>query len=339
MRRLGRIASLGLLVLTLAACGEQAPASRETPSVLNPQGDGATIIAHELRLEFAIASAVFVVVIGLLAGIVVCRLRRDPDEATWSDQRSAYRWVILGGVALPVIVLSAIVGVTVNDLGRLTDPPQRESLTIEVIGHRWWWEVRYPAQSIVSANEIVIPVGETVKLRLESRDVIHSFWVPQLQRKMDLLPGSWNTIWLRATTGGVFRGVCSQFCGIEHARMHVLVRAMPPASFAAWLNEAAQPAQAPQQSSAIEGRTVFLSHSCAYCHMIAGTPASGQVGPDLTHVASRLTLAAGMLPNTRGNLAGWISDPQSQKPGVNMPRTELNGRDLQALINYLRILR
>jgi len=339
MRRIGCTASLALLALTVAACGEQAPASRETPSVLNPKGDGATIIAHELRLEFAIAAAVFVLVIGLLAGIVVCRVRRDSDEATWSDQRSAYRWVILGGVALPIIVLSVIVGVTVNDLGRLTDPPQREALTIEVIGHRWWWEVRYPAQSIVTANEIVIPVGETVKLRLESRDVIHSFWVPQLQRKMDLLPDAWNTIWLRATTGGVFRGVCSQFCGVEHARMHILVRAMPPSSFAAWLSEAAQPAQAPQQSPAVQGRGVFLSHSCAYCHTIAGTPASGQVGPDLTHLASRLTLAAGMLPNTRGNLAGWISDPQSQKPGVDMPRTDLNGRDLQALIAYLRILR
>ena len=334
-----RATSLALFAALVAGCGGQAPASRETPSVLDPKGDGASIIAHELHLEFAIAAAVFVLVVGLLIGIVIVRTRRDPDETTWADERSAYRWVILGGVLLPAVVLSVIVGVTVNDLTRLTDPPQRESLTIEVIGHRWWWEVRYPALGIVSANEIVIPVGETVKFRVESRDVIHSFWVPQLQHKMDLIPGRWNTLWVRATTGGVFRGVCSQFCGIEHARMHFLVRAMPRARWAAWRAAAPRPAHVPQQASAVRGRGVFLSNSCAYCHTIAGTPASGQVGPDLTHVASRLTLAAGMLPNTRGYLAGWISDPQSQKPGVDMPRTRLSGRDLQALLDYLRSLR
>src|SRR3954447_4147124 len=320
-------------------CGSQAPASREQPSVLHPKGTGAHVIADEIWLQFAVGTAIFALVIALLVIIVVRRLDHDPDPATWADERGAQRLVLLGGVALPVVVLSVLFGVSVRDLLHLTDARGEGVMTVQVIAHRWWWEVRYPAAGIVTANDIAVPVGETVKVQLRSDDVLHSFWVPQLQAKVDMLPGSWTTTWLHATSGGIFRGVCAEFCGIEHARMNFLVEAMPADRFAAWKAAAVRPAPPPVDPLARRGLAIFTGSTCGYCHTIAGTRAGGQSAPDLTHVASRRAIAGAILPNTRGNLAGWITDPQRIKPGALMPRTPLTSADLLALLAYLESLR
>jgi cytochrome c oxidase subunit 2 len=337
--RAGRLVALLVLAGTLAACGSQAPAAREQPSVLEPKGTGARIIADEIWVQFAVGTAIFVLVVALLVGIVVHRVRADPDAETWADERGAQRFVLLGGVALPVVVLTALFAYSVRDLVKLSEAHGESVMTVQVIAHRWWWEVRYPATGIVTANEVVLPVGKTVKVQLRSDDVIHSFWVPELEAKVDMLPGSWSTIWLHATNGGIFRGVCAEFCGLEHGRMQFLVQAMPSARFASWQAEASKPAAAPADPVARRGLAIFTDSTCAYCHTVRGTPAAGESGPDLTHLASRRAIVGAILPNTRGNLAGWIADPQRLKPGALMPRTALTGPDLQALLAYLETLR
>jgi cytochrome c oxidase subunit 2 len=212
-------------------------------------------------------------------------------------------------------------------------------VTVEVIGHQFWWEIRYPDSGVVTANEITIPAGEPVRLLLRSADVIHSFWVPQLHGKMDLVPGRENTFWVTADTPGRYRGICAEFCGIQHAKMHKLVVALDRPDFDAWLQDQQAEAAEPATEQARRGREVFLQSSCVECHAVRGHTPPNDVGPDLTHLASRFTLAAGILPNNRGALGGWLLDPQSQKRGARMPPTNLSGPDLQALLDYLEALR
>jgi cytochrome c oxidase subunit 2 len=211
--------------------------------------------------------------------------------------------------------------------------------TIEVVGHRWWWEVRYPDQHAITANEVVLPVGEPVRVLLTTEDVIHSFWVPRLDRKLDMVPGRRNELVLTAERAGTYRGECAEFCGLQHAHMRFRARALPMAEFQSWLRTAAEPAVEPATDAAREGQRVFLSGTCAACHTIDGTPAGGSVGPPLTHLASRPEIAAGAVPRSRGNLAAWISDPQQIKPGAHMPRSTLTGPELQSLLDYLETLR
>jgi cytochrome c oxidase subunit 2 len=212
-----------------------------------------------------------------------------------------------------------------------------------VTGHQWWWEVQYRdslAQHwVTTANEIHIPVGRPVVVELVSTDVIHSFWPPSLSGKRDLIPGRENSLWLQADSAGDFRGLCAEFCGHQHAKMGFLIVAEAPDSFARWLTLQRDTAATPTDTLALRGREVFLGGSCPMCHSIAGTPSGSRVGPDLTHLAGRRTLAAGTLPNTRANLAGWITDPQAFKPGAKMPATALSAPELRALLAYLETLR
>ncbi|HLU83462.1 MAG TPA: c-type cytochrome, partial [Trueperaceae bacterium] len=212
-------------------------------------------------------------------------------------------------------------------------------LTIEVIGHQWWWEVRYPESGVVTANEVVIPVGETVRLELSSVDVIHSFWVPVLNGKMDLIPGQTTSLPLEASLAGEYFGFCAEFCGVQHARMNLLVVAQERSDFDAWLATQQLAAPPPNDATTLAGQQVFLGSACVYCHTVRGTNASGKLGPDLTHLASRRLLGAGALPNTRGNLAGWIVNSQTTKPGNRMPPMYLGGSELQSLLAYLETLR
>jgi cytochrome c oxidase subunit 2 len=247
-------------------------------------------------------------------------------------------WVVVGGAVLPALVITAVWLLTVRSLGVLAGPTAPAALRIDVIGHDWWWEVRYPHHGFTTANEIHIPVGQPVQLVLTSTDVIHSFWVPQLQGKMDLTPGRVTTLWLRADSPGEYRGQCAEFCGVQHAKMAFLVIAQPPDQFDAWLDRQRQPASAPAAPLARQGEAVFLRSNCIECHTIAGTSATGARGPNLTHLASRRTLAAGTLANNRGNLGGWIVDPQALKPGNHMPPSRLSPADLHALLAYLESL-
>ena len=213
----------------------------------------------------------------------------------------------------------------------------------DVTGHQWWWEVDYfdpvSQNRIKTANEIHVPVGRPVYFDMTSSDVIHSFWAPNLSGKKDLIPGHRTKTWFRADTAGIYRGQCAEFCGHQHAKMAFFIVAEPKAEFDKWVLAQRQPAAKPADSIQAKGEEIFLNGTCSMCHNVTGTSAGSNVGPDLTHLASRFTIGAGALPNNRGNLAGWIMDPQSIKPGAKMPPNQLDGRSLQALLAYLENLK
>jgi cytochrome c oxidase subunit 2 len=301
------------------------------PSALRPQGPAAERIAELWWVMFGLASVIYVVVMALL---LLALFRRGRVERA-GERRS---WIVGGGVIMPVVVLLITFAFTLGTLAALAGPP-RDALTVEVVGRQWWWEVRYPAQEVVTANEIHIPAGQQVRLVLTSPDVIHSFWVPELHGKIDLIPGKRNEFWIEARYPGTYRGLCAEYCGTQHAKMQFLVIAELPDRFATWLDEQRQPAAVPADPQAEHGQQVFLGAACVQCHTIRGTNATGNLGPDLTHVASRETLAAASVPNTRGHLAGWVADPQSIKPGSKMPSANLSGEELRALVDYLATLK
>lgn len=339
MKMRNRRLCTGFLLLTLwtGACTARV-GEPDIPSALDPQGAAAATIADLWWLMFWLGTAVFVVVTALLLLIVFTHRRRgammEPDLRA-PDHRT---WIWWGGVIIPAIILGVTLFFTLRTHIALAYPPAPAPITIEVIGHRWWWEVRYPEQEITTANEITIPAGQPVNLRLATADVIHSFWVPELNGKMDMIPGKTNSLWIEAAEPGIYRGLCAEFCGIQHAKMQYLVVAVPPEEFAAWVEHQRQPAPAPATEAIRRGQQIFLGSACVYCHAVRGTNASGQIGPDLTHVASRLTLGAGILPNNRGTLGGWTINSQHIKPGNLMPPMNLDGEELQALLDYLATL-
>jgi cytochrome c oxidase subunit 2 len=212
-------------------------------------------------------------------------------------------------------------------------------LRIHVIGHQWWWEAHYSGTKAITANEIHIPVRTRVDIVATTDDVIHSFWIPQLNRKIDLIPGRGNHVLLAADEPGIYEGECAEFCGLQHAHMFATVIADPGPVFRRWLDDMAKPARAPSKPSEERGRGVFLDEGCAECHRIRGTAADGDVGPDLTHLATRRELAAGTLANDYVHLAGWVADPQRFKPGNRMPEVPMSGDDFNSLIDYLQSLK
>jgi cytochrome c oxidase subunit 2 len=238
-------------------------------------------------------------------------------------------------------VLATLFAYTMRTLPS-TSPPAgagETAFTIDVVGRQWFWDVSYPGQDVRTANEIHIPVGVRVAVKVSTKDVLHSFWVPRLNRKMDMIPGQENTLLLEADAPGTYRGQCAEYCGLQHAHMAFLVVAEPRADFDAWLAAQSRPASAPTSESERRGRGVFLSSACADCHTVSGTDADARVGPDLTHFASRRTIGAGTIPNRKGYLGGWILDPQHLKPGNKMPGITFNGSDFQALLDYVESLR
>jgi cytochrome c oxidase subunit 2 len=334
-RRRARTAAAALAGLALTGCGGG-------PSMLDPAGPDAARIAGLWWLVLALGTGVYVTVLVLL-GLATLRARRADhsperlrDEA--GDRRVGRRFVVLGGIVGPGSVLLVLLLVSSPIGAEVASRPASVGVRVEVTGHRFWWEVAYPDAGFVTANEIHVPVGEPVEVSLTSTDVIHSFWVPQLHGKVDLTPGHQTSLTFQADQPGTYRGECAEFCGIAHARMHFLVIAEPRDRFDAWLAGQQEPAAPPAGGRAERGEEVFLSSACAACHTVRGTPATGEVGPDLTHLASRRTIAAGTLPNTRGHLGGWILDPQSLKPGHAMPPTNLTGEELQVLLGYLETL-
>jgi cytochrome c oxidase subunit 2 len=300
-------------------------------SALHPAGPSASRLAGLWWGLFFVAAAVWVIVVFLIVWAVV--LRRGKEV---KPRGGGTRAVVIAGIVLPTVVLLATFGVAVGVMRAEADPPQPSVMTIDVIGHTWWWEVRYPG--FTTANEIHIPVGQAVDVRLRTADVIHSFWVPSLTSKRDMIPNKTNELWLQADEAGTYRGQCAEFCGVEHAGMSFLVVAQPADDFRAWLADQARPAQTPTQQLAARGEQVFTSASCASCHTVRGTSAQGGVGPDLTHFGSRQELGAGVAPNDPGWLGGWIANSQTVKPGNLMPPQPLASADLQAVIAYLESL-
>lgn len=324
-----RAAALVLSGLLLSACAEQG-----APSTLDPAGPGAARIAGLWWLMLWISAGVCAVTVAMIGYAVFKRSRAAAPnlEAKWAEP-----FVLVAGAVLPTLVLAGVFIVSLTVMSDQSSRGAEADLVVEVVAHDWWWEARYPEEmgGAVTANEIHIPVGEPVELRLDSADVIHSFWVPRLQAKTDMIPGKTTSMWIQADRPGRYRGQCAEFCGLQHANMIFFVVAQEPQTFDAWVagqSEDAFPENHP-------GEDVFLSSTCVGCHTIRGTPARGDVGPDLTHLATRETIAAGVLSNTRGNLANWILDPQTIKPGVAMPPTDLTADELEALLDYLEDLR
>jgi cytochrome c oxidase subunit 2 len=248
--------------------------------------------------------------------------------------------IIGGGLAAPIVCLAILFGFVIHVMPATSAPPGPTKLTIDVIGHQWFWEVRYHGTPAVTANEIHIPAGTPVDVRVTTADVIHSFWVPRLNRKIDMIPGRVNRIELDAPDPGVYRGQCSEFCGVGHAQMAFYVIVQPPDQFRTWLRNEEAPAAQPSGSQATLGEHAFMTVGCQNCHEIRGTAAAGRVGPDLTHVGSRRTLAALTISNTPRSLYQWITDPQRIKPGARMPGfASLPASERHALVSYLEGLR
>jgi cytochrome c oxidase subunit II len=291
---------------------------------------------------FWITVAVYVLVLAALVAAVLRRTRPADPQDTGAARRAgqAVAWATGLTLVLLFVLLVSSVRTGRYSIQGLADPAH-EGIT--VTGQQWWWNVEYESpvasRRVQTANEIHIPIKRPVLLKLRSSDVIHSFWVPNLAGKKDLIPGHQTELWIQADRPGIYRGQCAEFCGHQHAHMALLVIAEQPARYSAWLERQRQPAAEPPDDMAKRGRDVFLSGPCVLCHTIRNTDAGGRVAPDLTHLASRLTLAAGTVPNTPGHLAGWITDAQGIKPGNRMPTIGLNGEDLQALVTYLQALR
>jgi cytochrome c oxidase subunit 2 len=284
-----------------------------------------------------------VVFLGAVALLLLAWVRRNKAGLPIFGERErlATGLVVLFGIVIPIVALISLFTIANVSILRVTSAPAAgsTSLTVEVVGHQWWWEVRYPGTKAVTANEIHIPVDTRVLLIGRSADVIHSFWAPRLNRKIDVIPGRANRILLYADRPGRYRGQCAEFCGIQHAHMGLLVYAEPKDQFDSWLARESEPAAASASSQATVGRQVFVQQPCAGCHTIRGTSAAGKLGPDLTHLASRETLAALTIPNGPGYLAGWIADPQHFKPGNRMPGLDLSGTELESLVASLQGLK
>ena len=323
----------------LAGCG----GAQDT---LDPHSHAAADITNLFWVMMAVSFGGLALITGLLVVAWLRRGRRgfgadaDPEDPH-PGEKPAWFVVVGMGVVFPLTVIVALFIVGDWAIVNVTQAPAASStaMTVDAVGHQWYWEFRYPGTTVVTADELHIPVGTRINLVATTADVIHSFWVPELNRKIDTIPGQQNRILLYADKVGVYRGQCAEFCGLQHAHMGMLVFVQPKARFQAWLKRQAAPATPAKSSPARRGEQVFLDGACSSCHAIRGTTARGYVGPDLTHLASRTTLAGVTIPNSRDYLARWIVDSQHFKPGNEMPDFHLSPARLRALVAYLGSLR
>lgn len=308
--------------------------SGDPPSILKPAGPAAERVERLWWPMLWISVAVFVVVAAMLV-VAILRARKGANSALI---RTEVRWgepfIAIAGVFIPALILGGVYLFSLSEMNGLVSDGSEPTFSIEVIGHDWWWEARYP-NGAVTANEIHIPVGEPVRLELTSADVIHSFWVPELQVKTDQIPGRTNYSWLQADAPGRYRGQCAEFCGLQHTNMVVYVVAETQSEFSEWLSNEAADALEPEDSAAQRGSKIFMESSCVGCHAIRGTEASATDGPDLTHLMTRETLGAGVLPMGSKELLEFVTDPQGVKPGISMPPAELTADELSAVLTYL----
>ncbi len=321
----------------LAGCGFLfAACANSAPSPVNPSSPRAEEINQLWWIFFAMAAAIFLLVLVVLVYGAI----RTPGEAEQQRQHAFGTPLIwIGGITMPIIVLGIVFLLSTKVLVAFGGPLSPSRLTIEVTGHQWWWEVRYPQQGFITANEIHIPAGRQVEVRLTSDDVIHDFWVPELQGKMDAIPGETNSLTLETSKAGTYRGGCLVYCGLQHTNMNFIVVVDSPAQFSTWIAGQRATPSSPTDPAITKGQQVFLGSACVYCHAVSGTNASGRDGPNLTHFGSRQQIGAGVLPNNPGTLGGWIVNPQTIKPGNLMPPENFSGQELEDLITYLESLK
>jgi cytochrome c oxidase subunit 2 len=337
-----RTSPLGIAALTVVGAGFATSALADPPlSYLTSAGPRADPVLSltwgTLTISIAVSAIITVLV---LVGVFRRRIdlpaahHRLPVERTGSG----LSWISIG-MAISVVVLLGSMGWTFATMAAVSRKAAPAAMTVEITGHQWWWQVRYvgadSSRTFETANEVHIPAGRPVEFKLRSSDVIHSFWIPALGGKMDLIPGQTNTTWFEAAQPGTYRGQCTEYCGVQHAHMVPIVIADPPDRFDQWWNDQLAPAPQPQVA---EGEQLFLT-KCGACHAVRGTVAGGRLGPDLSHLMSRTTIGAGLLTNNPANLSGWITSPQTAKPGVQMPNIDLSGPQLTALRTYLATLK
>ncbi|MDI3339527.1 MAG: cytochrome c oxidase subunit II [Sphaerobacter sp.] len=327
------------LVLLVSGCVGDTP-----QSVNDPRADNAQKIWDLFMPIFWLSVGVFVIVQGIVI-VALIRFRRRPDSpvprAIHGNTKLEIAWTLA-----PALILAAIAVPTISTIADLAREPGPEALTVRVVGQQWWWAFEYPDSGVVTADELHVPVGRPVHLELKSKDIIHSFWVPKLAGKQDVVPGRTNRITFTADTPGEYSGQCAEFCGAKHANMKFRVIVQTPEEFEAWLAQQQQAAVEPEPGSIeAQGKEVFMSSGCVGCHTIKGTDAKGQLGPDLTHFGSRGLIAGGVLTNTPENLKAWVHDAPSIKPGqpgrpLGMPAfTGLTDEQVNALVAYLESLK
>ena len=278
----------------------------------------------------------------LIYSMAKFRAKRGEDQLQEPPQIYGSNQIEIAWTFIPILIVFVLIGVTARVITAVQDQrPGSDSVGARIVGHQWWWEVTFPDLGVVTANEIHVPLagpaGRRTFVQLESMDVAHSFWVPQLSGKLDLIPNQTNTLWIDPREPGTYLGNCAEYCGTQHANMLLRVTAEPMDQFMGWA--ASQKASIADGAQQVEGRAVFESLSCVSCHAVRGTVASGRFGPDLTHVGSRQTIAAGMITNTREHLKAWVKDPQDMKPGTMMPSMKLDGHDLDSVVDYLVALK
>ena len=342
----GRVAGVLVLlvgVLLVAGLCMAAPSDNPVPSIFEPHSTPAESIRHLSHFVLGITGLIFLVVFSLLSYVVVRFRRKASDSEREPAQVYGSTQIELAWTVIPILIVAVLFAATARVIHAIEDAPKPAgALEVTAIGHQFWWEFRYSTLGIVTANELHVPVSDPAHptptfLKLLSADTDHSFWVPQLAGKTDLIPNHPNETWLDPHDTGLFLGQCAQYCGTQHAKMLLRVYVDSPEDFKAWVHEQQQLAN--QDEKEAEGRHVFESTACLNCHAINGTNGNGRFGPDLTHLMSRLTIAAGAAENTPENLHLWIQNPDAIKPGSLMPAMKLNDADLDALVRYLETLK
>jgi cytochrome c oxidase subunit II len=315
-------------------------------SIFDPAATPAHSVFGLSMLVLSVTLGIFLLVAGLLLYVLIRYRHRGSDSEREPPQIYGSNQIELSWTVIPIlIVVMLFLSTTRVILETEASPKPASALDVTVIGHQFWWEYRYPKLGVVTANELHVPVSDPTKptptyLSMSSADTDHSFWVPRLAGKMDLIPNRVNTMWIDPQAAGLYLGQCAQYCGVQHAKMLLRVYAQSPEDFAAWVEQQRRPAEQnlSDNPAAAEGETVFMHSACINCHTIAGTVATGRFGPDLTHLASRDTIASGPIENTPENLRKWIADPNSMKPGVLMPSMHLNDHDLNVITAYMTTL-
>ena len=341
-RAAGVLVLLAGVLLAAGLCTASTPHHNPVPSIFEPRSTPAESIRHLSHFVLGVTAAIFLVVFSLLSYVVVKFRRRVGDAGREPAQVYGSTQIELAWTVIPILIVAVLFAATARVIHAIEDAPKPASaLDVTVIGHQFWWEFRYPKFGIVTANELHVPVSVTAHptptfLKLLSADTDHSFWVPQLAGKMDLIPNHPNETWLDPHETGLFLGQCAQYCGTEHAKMLLRVYVDSPEDFNAWVRAQQQPVNPDEKEPA--GRRVFETTACVNCHSVSGTNGTGRFGPDLTHLMSRRTIAAGAAENTPENLRLWIQNPDAIKTGSLMPAMKLNDAELDALVRYLKAL-